>query len=104
MRNRRLYLFDTGKSYFQSFELPVVRTPYRITVESYLLGDEIDRAYVFFPHVLILDKDHKVVRTAGKELFELKKTGMTETWVFNINCQPALRSRKRIEMSDTSLS
>jgi hypothetical protein len=45
----KAYVFDTGKSYFQSFELSTVR------------------------------KDHKVVRIAGKELFELKKTGMTET-------------------------
>ena len=37
----KAYVFDTGKSYFQSFELPTVRTPYRITIESYLLGDQM---------------------------------------------------------------
>lgn len=74
------YVFDTGKSYFQLLDLPAFRTPYRIAIESYMLGDDINHAYIFFPQVLILDKDHQVLRRPGRDQFELKRTGMTETW------------------------
>jgi hypothetical protein len=37
----KAYVFDTGKGYFHSFEPPTVRTRYRITVESCLLGDQM---------------------------------------------------------------
>jgi hypothetical protein len=76
----KAYLFDTGKSYFQLFELTSFHTPYRLVIESYMLGDDINHAYIFSPHVLFLDKDYKVVRTSVKDQFELKSTGMTETW------------------------
>lgn len=76
----KAYLFDTGKSYFKSFELPPYVKPYHIVVASYMLGDHIDSAYIFFPYVMIMDKDYRIVRSIGRETFELKKTGVTETW------------------------
>jgi maltose operon protein len=74
------YLFDSGKSYFAAYALPAFTGPCRIVVESFMIGDQIDKAYLFFPHVLTLDGDHRVVRSAGRDLFTLQKAGMTETW------------------------
>lgn len=74
------YLFPSGKSYFAAFALPIFERPYRITVESFVVGEEIDRAYLFSPHLIILDNNHRIVRTIGHDHFTLRKAGMTETW------------------------
>jgi maltose operon protein len=74
------YFFPSGKSYFAAFALPIFEGPYRVTVESFMVGEELDRAYLFSPHLIILDDGHRIVRTIGHDLFTLRKAGMTETW------------------------
>jgi hypothetical protein len=73
------YRFDTGKSYFRAFLLPQGPYPYRATVRSFLVGDTIKAAYLFFPQLLTLDANRKVVRTTVPETFSLERTELLET-------------------------
>lgn len=75
-----LYLFDTGKSFFKAFALPQSAHPYQVTIRSYMLGDVIKSAYIFFPQAVTLDEDFKVVRSTNPQIFQLQKMGLTETW------------------------
>lgn len=77
--NSPAYLFDTGKSYFKAFVLPRLSYPYQVSISSYMLGDYIDSAYIFFPHVLTLNENYEVLRTTDPQIFQLKKAGFTET-------------------------
>jgi len=43
------YQFLTGKSISKAFLLPLSSYPYVVTISSYMLGDNIDSAYIFFP-------------------------------------------------------
>ncbi len=77
--NSHAYLFDTGKSYFKAFVLPQLSYPYRVSISSYMLGDHIDLAYIFFPKVLTLNENYEVVRSTDPQIFQLKKAGFIET-------------------------
>lgn len=76
----KAFNFDTGKSFFAAFELPYYVDAYGLVIRSFMIGDRIDRAYIFHPHVMTLDADYNVVRTFGKETFKLRKTIMGESW------------------------
>ncbi|OGP18752.1 MAG: hypothetical protein A2054_10040 [Deltaproteobacteria bacterium GWA2_55_10] len=94
----RAYNFETGKSFFAAYELPYYVNTYSIMIRSFMIGDQIDKAYIFFPHVITLDKDYRVVRTFGKESFKLKKTLMGESWGLKYK----LEGRIEFEESDMS--
>ena len=40
------YRFDTGKSYFRAFTLPQGPYPYKVTVKSFVIGDNLKSAYI----------------------------------------------------------
>lgn len=73
------YRFATGKSYFRAFALPQGPYPYRVTVRSFLVGDRLKSAYLFFPQLITLDEQRRVVRTTGPGTFSLERTGLLET-------------------------
>ena len=73
------YRFDTGKSYFRAFALPQGPYPYKVTVRSYLVGDDLRSAYFFFPRLITLDENRKVVRSTGEETFSLQWADYLET-------------------------
>ena len=73
-----LYRFPTGKSYFRAFVLPRGPYPYRITVESFLIGDYLTSSYLFYPQFVTLDEERRVVRTTTPGDFVLAQTGFLE--------------------------
>jgi hypothetical protein len=77
--NSPAYQFDTGKSYFKAFELPEWSSPYHLSIRSYMLGDHIDSAYIFYPQILTLNDNYEVVRSTDPRVFQFKKAGFTET-------------------------
>ena len=72
------YLFDTGKSYFRAYLLPEGGHPYRVTVTSYLMGDYLESAYLFFPHLITLDERRKIVRSTGPGTFGVTRASFIE--------------------------
>jgi hypothetical protein len=56
-----LFVFETGRSFVLPLELPVVETPYVVQLRSYVLGDRPEEGRVFYPVVLVLDADHRVL-------------------------------------------
>lgn len=73
------FVFESGKSYFRAFALPPADRGYSVRIQSFMMGDHIDSAYLFFPRVVTLDAQHRVVRTVGPEAFELKRASYAET-------------------------
>ncbi len=76
--NSPAFRFETGKSYFRAFTLPQGPYPYRVTVRSYLVGGYLKSAYIFFPQLLTLDANRKVVRATGPGSFRLEQAGLLE--------------------------
>lgn len=72
------YQFDTGKSYFRAYLLPLGGYPYRVTIRSYLVGDYLKSAYLFFPQLITLDERRKVVRSTGPGTFTVTRTNFIE--------------------------
>jgi len=77
--NSPAYQFTTGKSYFRAFALPQGTYPYEVIVSSFLIGDDLKSAYLFFPKLITLDENRKVVRATGPETFTLQQAGYLET-------------------------
>lgn len=73
------YQFPTGKSYFKAFLLPRSPHPYVVRIESYMLGDDIHSAYIFYPQVITLDENYEMIRCADPRNFRLEKAGFLET-------------------------
>lgn len=73
------FLFPTGKSYFRAFALPDAEQGYSLRVQSFMMGDHLGAAYLFFPQVLTLDAQYRVVRTMPPEAFALKRASYAET-------------------------
>ena len=73
------YQFSTGKSYFKAFLLPQSPYPYVIVIRSYMLGDHIDSAYIFFPQVITMNKNYELIRATDPRTFKLEKAGFIET-------------------------
>jgi hypothetical protein len=76
--NSPAFRFETGKSYFRAFTLPQGPYPYRVTVRSYLVGGYLKSAYLFYPQLLTLDANRKVVRATGPGTFSLEQAGLLE--------------------------
>ncbi|HEY6872698.1 MAG TPA: MalM family protein [Geobacteraceae bacterium] len=77
--NSPAYRFTTGKSYFRAFSLPQGPYPYKVTARSFLIGDDLKTAYIFFPKLMTLDENRRVIRTTGPETFTLQQAGYIET-------------------------
>jgi hypothetical protein len=73
------FVFDTGKSYFKAFLFPRFSTPYRVTVRSYILGNDLRSAYIFIPQALLLNDRYEVVRNVDFRYLRLEKAGFAET-------------------------
>lgn len=73
------YAFESGKSYFRAFILPQDGLPYTVTVQSYMLGESIDVAYIFAPAIMTLNDAFEPVRRSDPADFRLKQAGFTET-------------------------
>lgn len=72
------FRFDSGKSYFRAFSLPQGPYPYTITLSSYLVGDFMKTAYLFYPRIITLDEYHRVVRSTGPDAFRVVPAGFFE--------------------------
>ena len=90
MEGSPAYRFSTGKSYFRAFALPTGPYPYKVTVRSFLMGDDLRSAYFFFPRIITLDGNRSVVRTTGTETFTLHKAGYFETMLETAGLQHKL--------------
>ncbi len=77
--NSDAFAFPTGKSYFKGFRLPDKEIPYQIYIKSFAMGETIDKAHIFYPQIMILDKDFKVIKQNTPEDFAIKKAGLRET-------------------------
>jgi hypothetical protein len=73
------YAFESGRSYFRAFVLPQDGTPYTITVQSYMLGESTDVAYIFAPAIMTLNEKFEPVRRSDPADFRLKQAGFAET-------------------------
>jgi len=59
-----VFSFDSGKSYFKAFRLPVQSRSYFIVVSSHFVDkDNLSRSpYVFSPVIMLLDAEYRVTR------------------------------------------
>ena len=73
------YQFITGKSYFKAFLLPQSSYPYVVTVTSYMVGDNIDSAYIFCPQIITLNEERVPIRSTDPKNLKLIKAGFFET-------------------------
>jgi len=74
-----VFNFESGKSYFKAFRLPEQTLPYRIRIDSFALGETIDKAHIFYPQVALLDDRFAVVRQSIPGDFAMSKAGLQET-------------------------
>lgn len=74
------FSFPSGKSYFKAFRLPQKALPYRIKINSFALGEHIDKAHVFFPQAALLDDRFAVIRKSAPGDFSLQTVASGETW------------------------
>jgi maltose operon protein len=72
--------FQTGKSYFRAFRLPVKTLPYLIKIRSFALGEHIDKAHVFHPQIALLDDRFAIVKQSAPRDFSLSRAAYDETW------------------------
>ena len=70
------YFFETGKSYFKAFALPQ-SYPYQLSIGSYMHG-YFGPEYIFFPQILTLNENYKVVRLTDQNHFRLRRIGYFE--------------------------
>lgn len=69
-RSSPAFLFETGKSYFQAFRLPVANKPYAVIIQSHFIESRTrsGASYVFSPAVAFLDAGYRVTRRLDKGL------------------------------------
>jgi hypothetical protein len=65
--------FATGKSYFIALKLPSYLGKYGVIVKSFALGDYIDEAHIFYPKILLLDKQFLIVNENKDYSFVISK-------------------------------
>lgn len=66
------YQFLTGKSYFKALSLPQSSYPYVVNLTSYVLGDYIDLAYIFYPQLITLNENYELIRYTNPQDFKLR--------------------------------
>ncbi len=72
----KAFIFDTGKSYFKAFELPVYSSPYSISIRSYKIGQTAKSFYIFSPAVMFLDERFNVTRFLDKNVFQYHRISL----------------------------
>jgi maltose operon protein len=78
-KDSKVFVFDTGKSYFKAFELPEYSTPYSILIKSYQMGGSPASAYIFSPAIMFLDERFAVTRFMEKGIFHYTRISLLET-------------------------
>jgi len=73
------FMFQSGKSYFKAFALPMREGPYYLHIKSFGLGEQIRDAHIFYPQVALLDEQFTVLKQSDSADFSLKKAGPAET-------------------------
>lgn len=73
------FAFATGKSYFSLIELPHLEAGVKIRVQSFALGEHIDKAHIFFPQLSLLDGDFSVLAESRPDTFVMSKASFKET-------------------------
>lgn len=73
-----VYLFPSGKSYVQGFELPT-QQPQEVIIKSYPIGNSIHDAYLFVPCVLLLDENFQVIHKLDQTDSLIERTPIFET-------------------------
>ena len=68
------FQFPTGKSYFLAFHLPAYSGRYKIAIQSYALGEVLEKAHFFYPQVDLLDEKFNVVAHSSPQDFVLSKS------------------------------
>lgn len=70
-RESPAFQFDTGKSYFKAFRLPVTDKSYVIIIQSYFIEDTTrsGASFVFSPAVMFLDAGYSVTRRLDKGFY-----------------------------------
>ncbi len=71
--------FPTGKSYFAGFLLREWESAYKITIQSFALGEVIDKAHIFYPQIDLLDERFNLIFRSDPKMFTLIKAGFSET-------------------------
>jgi maltose operon protein len=75
------YDFPEGKSFFKAYTLPIVDSDYIIALYSYLNGvlswSEND-SHIFYPVLMFLDKDHKVLLKLSSNLMRYEPPSWEE--------------------------
>ena len=79
------FTFDSGKSYFKAFRLPVRGKSYFIVVKSYFVDKEkrSGEPYIFRPMVMLLDANYRVTRKVDNGIVIPINSGnsMNQTWL-----------------------
>lgn len=80
--NDQVFQFETGKSPLLAFELPLVKEPLRLTVESYmqssLQSPMTDNQYFFAPNLVLLDAEYRVLRVQEPRNRHVRYVPVTE--------------------------
>ena len=71
-RENPAFEFQSGLSPFVAFELPRVKTPYRLRVKSFFDTGRNDEASIFYPVVALLDDTYIVLRMSGLDNLRLE--------------------------------
>ena len=74
-----LYGFESGRSYFRVFALPDGPYPFRATFSSYLVGDYLQSAHIFYPQVVTVDEKFRVIRSTGAGSFRVAPMDFLES-------------------------
>jgi len=64
--------FEDGKSFFLAYQLPSSKQDFELTISSYMIGEHINKAYIFYPTVLFLNEDYAIVGMLSDDDFSLR--------------------------------
>ena len=76
--NSPAFLFQTGKSYFKAYAIPQSSYPYQVSIKSYMLGEQSESAYIFYPRIITLDEEFRVERSTDLQCFQILRVGFLE--------------------------
>ena len=77
--------FDTGKSFFAAYVLPVQPMPYRIAVQSYPVGYSPTAASIFLPRLTLLDSGYNVLGSTDRGAFRFSRVDSTDAFKWTLS-------------------
>lgn len=84
--------FPEGGSYYLAIELPPLSSAYTLEVTSRLVGSKrIEETHVFYPTLLFLDQDHRVVATLDPALKPMHTRKYGEVFTTRLATLPTAR-------------